>query len=288
MARRDHAAIDARGELQNTREQGLLPHRHGMGLDDAGARARLHQRGQAHHRVTRHHAVGVEHDHMVEPRTVGVEPVGNVAGLPSDIPAAPPPIQPLADAESLAQHFDARRFLGGDRIVGRVAQHEQLERIRLAGRLQRAPGRRQSVEHFVRGLVVDRYQDRGAFSQGRDAAVTGIVTRSPPPQRERMQTETLEQEARDRRPEGKRDPAEAQREHREQGDRQAIGNLRPQRGRQQLDAAGCRCCHQQQQKQSPPAGAPGMAVEVPERLGAGAFHGRALRGRVQVKDGSGW
>ena len=139
VAHRQQGAVHARGELQRAGEEGLAAGRHDMGLDDAGARACLHQGGEPHQRVAFHHAVGVEDHHVGVGRAAVMHPFGDVAGLLAGVRLTPTIEQLLARSEPVAQLGPRAMLLCSDRRVSGVAQHEEMEGIESAGCGERMP-----------------------------------------------------------------------------------------------------------------------------------------------------
>ena len=166
QARGDDRAGDPGGELLEAREHRVAVDDERQALDDAGVGVRLHRRRQAHDRVARHHAIGVEHDHMrVMAAPMGDE-IGDVAGLAAQVLAPSPVIE--ARLRQPRAHRQKRALLGDPDVgVGGVGDEEEVERMGLAGAFDVLEDGLHGAEHARGRLVVDRHHDRRSLAQGR-------------------------------------------------------------------------------------------------------------------------
>src|SRR3546814_10265759 len=80
-----HRPIDARGELLEAREQRLAARRLRRHLAEADARPLVHAAHEFDQGLTRHHAVGIEHDHVLVAAAPPLEEILDVAALPADV-----------------------------------------------------------------------------------------------------------------------------------------------------------------------------------------------------------
>ncbi len=131
---------------------------------------------QPQHSLGGHAGVGIEGQHQLEPVTVPVEEIHDVAGLEAGVCRAPPVMDAAGVAILLAKC--RHRALFGRCIfgAGRVGQEEQRECAPGAARVevvQQVPQRRQHAPHV---LVADR-RDDGDLRQSRLAqlGIAGVL-----------------------------------------------------------------------------------------------------------------
>ena len=82
---------------------------HDQLLQDADLGVRLHDPDQPEDRGTRHHAVGIEHEHVIEARAVPLEEVPEIAGLVAVIVEPAPVVQPVGHGGPAAPAREGRR-----------------------------------------------------------------------------------------------------------------------------------------------------------------------------------
>ena len=102
QARCQHRPVTGTGELMGTREQRIAIHQPWNGLDDAGVRIGLHEAREAHHRVTAHHAVGIEHQHLLIVPAPAATEFGEIASLARGVLVAAAIEEPAIGAEPAA------------------------------------------------------------------------------------------------------------------------------------------------------------------------------------------
>src|SRR5437667_1911786 len=93
----EHRSVNAARKLLHAGKHRLAVNYGRSRLNDAGLRMIIHHRGQAHHGLAGHDAVGVEHDHIVVIPPPAPEKIGDVAALSFDV-IAPVPIKDSAKA----------------------------------------------------------------------------------------------------------------------------------------------------------------------------------------------
>ena len=157
---------DPGGELLEAREHRVAVDDQRQALDDAGVGIRLHGRREAHDRVPRHQAVGVEHDHMrVAAAPMGDE-ISDVASLAAPI-LAPPPVIDARLRQPRAHRQKGALLRDPDVGIGRVGDEKEVERVGLTGALDILEDGLHGAEDARGRLVVDRHHDRRSLAQAR-------------------------------------------------------------------------------------------------------------------------
>ena len=206
---RDHRPVDAAGELLHAREQRVAVDDHRQGLDQRDIGMAFHRAGEAHDGFAGHQAVGVEDQHLLVGAAEAPHPVGDVAGLALEVVVAAPIEQPRRRPDARAQVAE-RRFLDGRHVRPvAVAEHEDIELLRLAGRCDRFAHRLQAGHEPLRFFVVDRHQQCGPRRQCRQRT----LRRQPEARTARRHHQ---HEAGERADEGLHDPREQRHEQHQQ------------------------------------------------------------------------
>ena len=140
-------------------------------LQDADLGAALHHPHEAEKiAAPAHHAVGVEHDHVVEPLAVALQEVPKVAGLMAFVGRAAAVVEAIGTQGPRPPAPEQRLFRGGDlRHLG-VAEQENLEPRGLAG-VEAGDGVLEVADHPPRVLVVDRHDQRHPDADGPTAGL---------------------------------------------------------------------------------------------------------------------
>ena len=157
----------AHPDLEQTRERRRVGQADDELLEDADLGALLDDPRQADDRLARHQAVGVEHEHEVEPMPLRAQEVPDIAGLVAGIVRAAAIVQALGEDRGgrAGSRTGAAPGLPSP-VLARVAQDEELEGLRLAGILQAAEHGLEMAEDPLGLLLEDRDHDRGPRAQG--------------------------------------------------------------------------------------------------------------------------
>ncbi|KAG1454108.1 hypothetical protein G6F57_015580 [Rhizopus arrhizus] len=232
----DHRAVHAAAELLHAGEQGAATDHRRQRLDQADIGVVLHACDQAHDAVAGHQAVGVEDQHLRIGTAKAAHPVGDVAGLAPTVVATAAIEQPrLAVRHTVAQFGEHLLFGTRDVLAAGIAEHEEIEALKLAGGGHRFIDGLQARQQAARIFVVGRHQQRGAAVHGRQRLVR--VDAEP--------VATVEhggQEARQCAGEGQRDPGkQAHEQHQQAGFKHAdaIGRQHPPHHPRRSGAATC-------------------------------------------------
>ena len=140
----------AHPDLEQTRERRRVRQADDELLEDADLGALLDDPRQADDRLARHQAVGVEHEHEVEPMPVRAQEVPDIAGLVAGVVGTAAVVQALGKILAGAQALEQAQLLRCRRGLACVAQNEELEGVRLAGILQAAEHGREVTEDALR------------------------------------------------------------------------------------------------------------------------------------------
>ena len=124
---RKQRSVQAHGELQQPREQRFAPSQQRQRLDDADLRVGIHHLRESDQRLTRHDAVGVEHDHVAISFSPAAAKIGHVAALATEVVGAAAVEEPPAGA--MARDHLPPCLLLEQRDLGpaRVREHEEIE-----------------------------------------------------------------------------------------------------------------------------------------------------------------
>ena len=164
--------VEPHGELLDTGKQRVPAGRVGDGLDQPDLGRLLHQPGEAAHGGAGHQTVGVEHDHEIVFRAVGLAELGDVTGLAARIVLAPPVAEARqARAVQTRPCLDPGEFMllhRRDGTVTRVGEDEDVDIGPVAAAtLKRAGHDTQRGEHRHRILGMDRHHgSRAAEARG--------------------------------------------------------------------------------------------------------------------------
>ena len=137
-------------------------HERGHGLNQAGGRMRLHQFHQVHEGFAAHHAVGVAANKIAVAHSPGVEKVADVAALARFVKQTAAIINFSERGEVTHKLGPARLLLDPAVGIGRVAQDEKVEAIKLAGAFERFVSGAQTFEDADGIFVVNREDDSRA------------------------------------------------------------------------------------------------------------------------------
>ncbi len=122
---------------------------------------RIHHLRKRDERVTRHDAVGIEHDCIVIGPAPRLHEVSDVAGLAPQILLAASVKDTSLRFVALHESRPRKLLRRADLGLARVREHEQIERRLFRTRLERGPNNIEASEHPRRVLVIDRHDDRG-------------------------------------------------------------------------------------------------------------------------------